>query len=59
MKIFNQWGEQLYEGSDVSTGWDGKQKGKLQPMGVYFYVIKIRFTNGTESIRKGAVNLLH
>ncbi len=59
MKIFNQWGEQLYEGSDVTTGWDGKQKGKLQPMGVYFYVIKIRLTNGTESIRKGAVNLLH
>ncbi|HEX6428912.1 MAG TPA: gliding motility-associated C-terminal domain-containing protein [Niastella sp.] len=59
MKIFNQWGEQIYEGSDVSTGWDGRQKGKLQPMGVYFYVIKIRFTNGTESIRKGGVNLLH
>jgi gliding motility-associated-like protein len=59
MKIFNQWGEGIYEGSDVTTGWDGKQKGKLQPMGVYFYVIKIRFTNGTESIRKGAVNLLH
>jgi gliding motility-associated-like protein len=58
MKIFNQWGEQIYEGSDVSTGWDGKQKGKLQPMGVYFYVIKIRFNNGAESIRKGAVNLL-
>jgi gliding motility-associated-like protein len=59
MKIFNQWGEQVYEGSDVTTGWDGKQKGKLQPMGVYFYVIKIRLANGTESIRKGAVNLLH
>lgn len=59
MKIFNQWGEQIYEGSDVTTGWDGKQKGKLQPMGVYFYVIKIRLANGTESIRKGAVNLLH
>ena len=58
MKIFNQWGEQIYEGSDVTTGWDGKQKGKLQPMGVYFYVIKIRLANGTESIRKGAVNLL-
>ena len=59
MKIFNQWGEQIYEGSDVSNGWDGRQKGKVQPMGVYFYVIKIRFTNGTESIRKGSVNLLH
>lgn len=59
MKIFNQWGELIYDGSDVTTGWDGKQKGTLQPMGVYFYVIKIKLTNGTESIRKGAVNLLH
>jgi gliding motility-associated-like protein len=59
MKIFNQWGELIYEGNELSTGWDGKQKGKLQPMGVYFYAIRIRFNNGTESIRKGAVNLLH
>jgi gliding motility-associated-like protein len=59
MKVFNQWGELLYEGNDVSTGWDGKQKGKVQPMGVYFYVMKIRLTTGTESIRKGSVNLLH
>ena len=59
MKIFNQWGELIYEGNELSTGWDGRQKGKLQPMGVYFYAIRIRFNNGTESIRKGAVNLLH
>ena len=59
MKIFNQWGELLYEGNDASTGWDGKQKGKVQPMGVYFYVMKIKLANGTESIRKGSINLLH
>jgi gliding motility-associated-like protein len=59
MKIFNQWGELIYEGSDNTTGWDGKHKGKLQPMGVYFYVIKIKLTNGTDSNRKGSINLLH
>jgi len=59
MKVFNQWGELLYEGNGTSTGWDGKQKGKVQPMGVYFYVMKIKLANGTESIRKGSVNLLH
>jgi gliding motility-associated-like protein len=58
MKVFNQWGELLYEGNEVSTGWDGKQKGKVQPIGVYFYVMKIKLTTGTESIRKGSVNLL-
>ncbi|AEV99120.1 hypothetical protein A4D02_11190 [Niastella koreensis] len=59
MKVFNQWGELLYEGNDASMGWDGKQKGKVQPMGVYFYVMKIKLANGTESIRKGSINLLH
>jgi gliding motility-associated-like protein len=59
MKVFNQWGELIFEGSDYTNGWDGKHKGKLQPMGVYFYVFKIRLASGKESIRKGAVNLLH
>ena len=59
MKVFNQWGELIYEGSEYTTGWDGKFKGKLQPMGVYFYVFKIKLVNGTESNRKGSVNLLH
>ncbi len=58
MKVFNQWGELIFEGSDYTNGWDGKHKGKLQPMGVYFYVFKIRLANGTESIRKGSVNLV-
>jgi gliding motility-associated-like protein len=59
MKVFNQWGELVFEGSDYTNGWDGKHKGKLQPMGVYFYVFKIQLANGRESVRKGAVNLLH
>lgn len=59
MKIFNQWGELIFESSDWQTGWDGKYKGKLQPMGVYIYAMKIRLNNGQEIIRKGMVNLLH
>ena len=59
MKIFNQWGELIYEGNDTQGGWDGMHKGKVQPMGVYIYAIKIKLTNGAEMIRKGAVNLLH
>lgn len=59
MKIFNQWGQLIYETSDVQSGWDGKQKGKLQPMGVYVYAIRVRLNNGEEVLRKGTVNLLH
>ena len=59
MKVFNQWGELLYETNSVTTGWNGTHKGKLQPIGVYYYVIRIRQTDGTEITRKGSVNLLH
>jgi gliding motility-associated-like protein len=59
MKIFNQWGQLIYETSDVQSGWDGRHKGRLQPMGVYVYAIRIKLNNGEEVLRKGTVNLLH
>lgn len=59
MKVFNQWGELIYETNSMTAGWNGTHKGKLQPVGVYYYAIRIRLTDGTEILRKGAVNLLH
>ena len=58
MKIFNQWGELVFESSDQGRGWDGTYKGKAQPCGVYMYVIKIQLAAGGEIIRKGSVNLV-
>jgi gliding motility-associated-like protein len=59
MKIFNQWGELICESRDISAGWDGTQKGKLQPVGVYTYVIRLVLTDGSEITRKGSVHLIH
>jgi gliding motility-associated-like protein len=59
MKIFNQWGELICESRDVSTGWDGAHKRKLQPVGVYTYVIRLVLTDGSEITKKGAVHLIH
>jgi gliding motility-associated-like protein len=59
MKVFNQWGEGIYETRDMATGWDGTHKGKRQPQGVYYYVIRIRLTDGNEIVRKGSVNLVY
>jgi gliding motility-associated-like protein len=39
MKIFNRWGERLFESSDLRDGWDGKMHGIEAPLGVYVYVI--------------------
>jgi len=58
MKIFDQWGEMIYETSNLQKGWDGTYKGKQQPVGVYIYVIKIKLLDGTEVTRNGSVNLV-
>lgn len=58
LMIFNQWGEKVFESKDLATGWDGRQNGKLQPTGVYMYVCKIVMSDGSEMLKKGAVNLI-
>ena len=39
-RIFNRWGEQVFETSDISQGWDGTFNGTPQPQGVYVYQIQ-------------------
>ncbi len=39
-KIFNRWGEIVYDNKNLSDGgWDGSYKGENQPREVYIYVI--------------------
>ena len=40
------------------NGWNGRHKGKLQPSGVYIYVVRITLNNGEVLNRKGSINLL-
>ncbi|MEM7102619.1 MAG: CUB domain-containing protein [Bacteroidota bacterium] len=54
-KVFNRWGEMVYEGS---ADWDGTYKGELQPMDVYVYKITIRLPNGTVESEAGDVTLI-
>jgi gliding motility-associated-like protein len=56
--IFNQWGEKIFETSDLNGAWDGTYKGKPQPVGVYVYAASIVLTDGTKQVKKGSFNLL-
>jgi len=58
MRVFNQWGELIFESQDVAKSWDGTYKGKKQPSGVYFYVAKVKLQNGIELLKKGSINLI-
>ena len=58
MRVFNQWGEQLFATDTKSKGWDGTHKGKPQPTGVYVYVIEASLTDGRTVKSKGYINLM-
>ncbi len=56
MTVFNQWGELIFRG--INAGWNGRHKGKLQPSGVYVYVLRATMISGKVLEKKGAVNLV-
>jgi gliding motility-associated-like protein len=45
IKIYNRWGNLVYETTDKDVNWDGKNKDSKQdcPEGVYFYTCKVYF----------------
>jgi gliding motility-associated-like protein len=53
MKVFNRWGEMIFETDDLDTGWDGRYKGIFVQDGVYVWIINYR-TNctGNKYLRK-------
>ncbi len=38
-RIFNRWGEMIFETADIEEGWDGTYQGEPQPIGTYVYDI--------------------
>lgn len=39
-KVFNRWGELIYETQDAKAGWNGKNpKGKPYPKAIYMYLL--------------------
>jgi gliding motility-associated-like protein len=56
--VFNQWGEKVFETTDLNGSWDGSYKGKPQPIGVYVYVVVGTLSDGTSVTQKGTFNLI-
>ncbi|MGB1039356.1 MAG: gliding motility-associated C-terminal domain-containing protein, partial [Flavobacteriales bacterium] len=57
-KIFNRWGNLIFESTDQSIGWDGTYQGKPINQGVFVYMISGSFVNGEEFQQKGTVTLV-
>jgi len=57
-KIFDRWGELLFETSDITRGWDGTYNQINSPMDVYVYIILAREPDGNTIFLKGNVTLV-
>jgi gliding motility-associated-like protein len=58
MRVYNQWGQFLYQSLNLQNGWDGSYQGQMQPNGVYVYYVDLELTDGTKTMRKGTITLI-
>jgi gliding motility-associated-like protein len=57
-RIFDRWGNKVFETKNIDEGWDGSFNGKPQPQGVYVYDVEAVTSTGTTFHREGNVTLL-
>ena len=58
-KYFDRWGHLLFESTDKTVGWNGRdESGKLYPVGVYVYKLELVYTSGEQATLVGDVTLI-
>ena len=58
LKIFNRWGELIFESNDIKTGWNGYFKDKLCQQDAYVWKADVKFFDGRTYNKTGSVTLL-
>jgi gliding motility-associated-like protein len=57
-RIYNRWGQVVFQSDDPNIGWDGYYRGQMQPMDVYAYTLEADFSDGTHATKKGDITLI-
>ncbi|MDP2421363.1 gliding motility-associated C-terminal domain-containing protein [Sediminibacterium sp.] len=57
-RIYNRWGQKVFETHNRSEGWDGTFNGAAQPMDVYVYTLIVDFTDGKKITKQGDITLI-
>ncbi len=58
LKIFDRWGDNVFNGSDIkfgdeTMGWDGVFRGKLMNPGIFAYLAQVEFLDGVVILFEG------
>jgi gliding motility-associated-like protein len=57
IRIYDRWGEKVFESNDLDFKWDGYYKGAVTE-GVYVYTLSLAYTDGTARSAKGSITLI-
>lgn len=58
LRVFNRWGQKVYDNDTPNRGWDGTFNNEQQPPGVYVYFIEIALPEGGTEVLRGDVTLV-
>ena len=59
-KIYDRWGDVIYEGDIMQKPWNGKTvSGMACSDGVYYFEIEVHRANGSNSMHTGYIQLRH
>ena len=56
--VFNRWGQQVFQSTLLSDGWDGTIQGVAQPAGTFVWYCIYQLQGEPEQMQKGTVLLL-
>ena len=58
LKIYDRWGELVFETNQQAIGWDGTYKEDLVDPGVFVYHLEVTCIDGQEYFKKGNVTVI-
>jgi gliding motility-associated-like protein len=58
LRVFDRWGNMIFESKNAADGWDGTYKGKPLTPGTYVYYMQATCSNGQSILKQGNITLI-
>jgi gliding motility-associated-like protein len=58
LRVYNRWGEKIFETADQKANWDGTFLGVDSPGGIYMYIVDFSDYDGKRYQKNGTVQLM-
>lgn len=58
-RVYNRYGNLVFEGHDLINGWDGRVNGALQDVGTYVWTLEYTTSGGKRKKGSGTSVLFH